>query len=169
MCKQLLVLLPVVILGGCWVLPSPSYVTSQGVGILDKDKIVDQDPIEQSINVILQSLNASPEHIKDINIQVLDVVICVEGNGTMAVADGHVRNSVFGPLVLVSTIQGCFHSIAHELGHIIQARKDGVIDKEHNDKTFWSAVAAAEKWIQETYCADTYKPMTPEEAIKLCE
>jgi len=170
MFKKIFILL-FIILNSCWLVPSPNYYNIyQNVKVFDLNKLVNEDLIRGVISATLFSLKAEYKYIDNVNIEIIHAPICIKGEKEMSIADGYTEIIITGDIwIVVSTMNGCFDSIAHEIGHVIQMRRDSVIDKNHSDKAFWDTVLFTEQWIRKTYCADTYKLMPIKEAIKSCE
>jgi hypothetical protein len=157
--KKILLMAAAMMFSGCWLMKT--YYTSQGIEVKDQAK-VGLYKVEMAVMRTLDELKVSKEYVRGTKIHVVNVPICVQEDGGFIVADGLTLQSAMGPLVLVSTLNGCFDSISHEIGHVIRG------DPEHEDVVFWNKVAKAEQWVREEYCADTYKPITPEQAAKMC-
>jgi len=153
-----------IFLQGCWMAPSPKSYVTQGVRVLDQAE-VGQQRVREAIKVTLQALGAKPGHILGTYIHIYKTPICIPFEDKLIITDG----ITVGSAVQVSTVQGCFDSLAHELGHVVQRNRDGIIDWDHEDYEFWSTIKQVEQWIRSTYCEKTYKPMTPEEAAEACK
>jgi len=151
-------------LTGCWLMPPASYTLNRGgVEVVDQANIGKQN-IQLAVDKVLTLTGHHPSKLAGLQIHAVNVPICVEGPDptTFIVADGITMNKMGQKVILASTVQGCFHAVAHEVAHVL------VGDENHDDEEFWNKIEEIEKEIQETHCADTYKEMTPEEAAKAC-